>query len=253
MAGIGAPGGSTDARRGSRWIQYRSPDSAMVAATAGRGWNARLVANAAAVSSAAAQAPSGEAGAARARPGPFARCVERALAPPPLGSSSISASSCGVQTCFSGFVAAVSSAVCRPAQAPSGWQGRPARGLAPLFDVWSAHWRRCRSVPAQFQRARVWRKAFFLGVWPPCHLQYAGLPSLPRAGGDGPRAACNPCPVHGARIGVAAVPFQLGLISRLGCMAIFWVCGRLSVDNQYRLQLLIRLPRCHWGSVPAQF
>ena len=64
--------------------------------------------------------------------------------------------------------------------------GRLARGLAPSPDVWSAHWRRRRLVPAPFQRPRVGRKPVFLGLWP---LQFAGLLKLLRAGGDGPRAA----------------------------------------------------------------
>ena len=81
---------------------------------------------------------------------------------------------------------------------------------------------------------------------------YAGLQApWGWRGGDGPRAACHPRPIHGERTGVATAPFQLGLISRLGCMAIFLgVWPLVCIDNQYRLQLLIRFP--HATGAPFQ-
>jgi len=130
----------------------------------------------------------GLAGTARAWPGAFDRCVERALAPPPLCSSSISACSCG--------------------------------------------------VPKQF-----------FCVWPACHLQYAGLPRLPRAGEDGPRAACHARPIHRARIGFAAALFQLGFsVLGWGVKIVFLgVCRCLSVSVSVPSAVAHGLPWVRWG------
>jgi len=156
--------------------------NAMVAATAGQGWNARLVANTAAVRC----------------PGSLRRgwSGSRAAWPlRPMCGARIGAAAAWFQLHFSVLVwganlffwvcgRRVICAVCGPAQAPSGWRGRPARGLTPSLNLWSAHWRRRRSVAAPFQRASVGCKAVFLGVWPPCHfhLQYTQASRLPRAG-----------------------------------------------------------------------
>jgi len=111
---------------------------------------------------------------------------------------------------------------------PGARLGRLARGLPPSPDVWSAHWRRCRSVPAPFQRPRVGCKPVFMGLWPPCNMcsLQACSGSLGLAGTARARPATLAPYMERA---LASPPLRSSSdsacsvgVSRL----FFWVCGR---------------------------